>query len=79
MVKRRKVNKLETSKKLLLASYISAILLTIIVVIGTFMNFDVTNITTIASLAWAEVAATNVWYYKKAAKENVPKVIASLP
>lgn len=71
--------KIETSKKIILVSYIIAITLSIIVVIGTFMYFDVTNITTIASLAWAEVATSNIWYYKKAAKENVPKVIASMP
>ena len=71
--------RIETSKKILLASYTLAIILTVIVVIGTFTNYDVTNITTITSLAWAEIAATNIWYYKKAAKENVPKIIASLP
>lgn len=71
--------KMETSKKIILASYILAIILSAIVVIGTFMNYEVTNITTIASLAWAEVAASNIWYFKKAAKENVPKVIANMP
>lgn len=71
--------KMETSKKIILASYILAIILSAIVVIGTFMNYEVTNITTIASLAWAEVAASNIWYFKKSAKENVPKVIASMP
>lgn len=71
--------KMETSKKIILASYIIAITLSVIVVVGTFMNYEVSNITTITSLAWAEVAASNIWYFKKAAKENVPKVLASLP
>lgn len=71
--------KMETSKKIILASYVMAIILSLIVVIGTFIGYEVSNITTIASLAWAEVAASNVWYFKKAAKENVPKVIASMP
>ena len=79
MKNNRRRNKMETSKKILLVSYISAIILTIIVIIGTFTRFDTSNITTIASLAWAEVGATNIWYYKKAAKENVPKIISSLP
>ena len=70
---------METSKKIILFSYITSITLSIIVVIGTFMGYDVTNITTVASLAWAEVAVSNAFYYKKAAKENVPKVIASMP
>ena len=74
-----KRKKIETSKKILLASYISAICLSLIVIIGTFLDFNVSDITTIASLAWAEVAASNIWYYKKAQKENVPKIIASMP
>lgn len=72
------MKKIETSKKILLISYIVAIVLTVIVVIGSFIDHDMTNITTIASLAWGEVAASNIFYFKKAAKENVPKVIASL-
>ena len=43
------------------------------------MNYDVSNITTIASLSYAELSFSNVWYFKKAAKENVPKIIGSLP
>lgn len=69
---------METSKKILLVSYGTAIILTVIVVIGSFIDHDMTNITTIASLAWSEVAASNIFYYKKAAKENVPKIIAGL-
>ena len=69
---------METSKIILLVSYLCAIILTFIVIIGSFMNFDMGNVTTIASLAWGEVAVSNAFYYKKAAKENVPKVIASL-
>ena len=72
------MKKIETSKKILLISYIVAIVLTVIVVIGSFIDHDMTNITTIASLAWGEIAASNIFYFKKAAKENVPKVIASL-
>lgn len=71
--------KMETSKKIILASYVIAIILSLIVVIGTFLGYEVSNITTIASLAWAEIAVSNAFYYKKAAKENVPKVIASMP
>ena len=71
--------KMETSKKIILVSYVLAITLSVIVVVGTFMGYDVTNIATITSLAFAEVGASNIYYYKKAAKENVPKVIAGLP
>lgn len=72
------MKRIETSKKILLASYSAAFLLTFLVVIGTFLGYEVSNITTITSLAWGEVAASNIFYYKKAAKENVPKVLASL-
>ena len=71
--------KIETSKMIMLVSYVIAIILSIIVVIGTFMGYEISGVTTIASLAWAEVATGNIWYFKKATKENVPKVIASMP
>lgn len=74
-----KKKKMETSKKIILASYIIAIILTILVVAGTFMGYDVSNITTLAALFVAEISVSNAFYYQKAAKENVPKVIASLP
>lgn len=73
------MKKIETSKKILLVSYIVSIVLTIVIIVGTFLNFDVSNITTIAALSWGEVATCNIWYLKKAAKENVPKVLGSLP
>lgn len=72
------MKRIETSKKILLASYSAAFILTALVIIGTFLGYEVSNITTITSLAWGEVAASNIFYYKKAAKENVPKVLASL-
>ena len=70
---------MECSKKIILASYIITIILTAIVIVGTFMNYEVSNITTLASLSYAELSFSNVWYYKKAAKENVPKILGSLP
>lgn len=71
--------KMETSKKIIWASYIITGILSAIVVVGAFLGYDMEYVTTIASLSWAELGACNIWYYKKAAKENVPKVIASLP
>lgn len=73
-----KKEKIETSKKILLVSYIIAILLTIIVVIGSFLLVEMSNVTTITTLVWGEVAVANAFYYKKAQKENVPKVLASI-
>ena len=77
--KRREKKKMETSKVIILASYIIAISLTILIIAGTFMSIDVSDLTTITALVWTEVSVSNAFYYKKAAKENVPKVIASLP
>lgn len=67
-----------TSKLLLLVSYTISISLTGVVIAGTFLGFDVSNITTLAATSWLEVSATNVFYYNKAAKENVPKIISSI-
>lgn len=71
--------KIETSKKIILVSYIIAIILSLIVVIGTFLGVDVSNITTITALVFGEISVSNAFYFRKASKENVPKVIASMP
>ena len=76
---REKKKKMETSKILLLVSYSITIILTILVVTGTFMGLDITDLTQITTLSYGETSCCTIWYYKKAAKENVPKVIASLP
>ena len=77
--KKKNKKKMETSKKIILASYIIAITFSVIVIVCTFMGLNVTDITTIAALVWGEVAVSNAHYYKKAAKENVPKILSSLP
>lgn len=66
------------SKKIILASYICAAVLTLTVIVGTFMNYEMSNISTIAALAWGEVAVSNAFYYKKAAKENAIKIALNL-
>ena len=68
-----------TSKKIILTSYISAVSLTLIVIFGTFLGYEMDNITTISALAWGEVAVSNAFYYKKAARENAIKIAGSLP
>ena len=66
------------SKRIILISYICAIILTVIVIMGSFLGFDMGNVTTIAALAWGEVAVSNAFYYKKAAQENVLKISKEL-
>ena len=65
--------KIETSKLILCVSYINAIGLTLVVVIGTFLSFDMSNVTQITLASWAEVAVCNMFYLKKATRENIFK------
>lgn len=70
--------KMETSKKLLLVNYIIAIVLIIIIVIGSFLNYNMDGLTTVTGLVFVEVGASNAFYFRKAAKENVPKILSGL-
>lgn len=71
--------KIETSKTILLVSYIIGIFLISLVVIGTFMQIDTSNLTTITVVSLGEISASNIWYYKKASRENVPKILKTFP
>lgn len=61
---------METSKKILAGSWTAAIILTVIVIIGTFKQVDVTNLTILASASWAELTAAHGFYYWKSKNEN---------
>lgn len=65
----------ETSKLILAVSYIISILLTLIVVIGAFIEKDMAYVVQIALASYVEVSASNIWYYKKATRENIFKNI----
>ena len=67
------LSKVETSKLILTVSYLISIVLTVIVVIGAFKGLDMSNVTQIALASYVEVSASNVWYYKKATRENIFK------
>ena len=67
------------SKKIIFASYIISTVLTVILIVGTFLGFDMSNLTQIALVSWGEVAVSNAFYFKKAEKENVIKIANSLP
>ena len=67
------LSKVETSKLILTVSYFISIVLTVIVVIGAFKGLDMSNVTQIALASYVEVSASNVWYYKKATRENIFK------
>lgn len=70
--------KCEMSKKILVASYILAIILTVIVVVCTFKNIECGYITTLAGAAWLELSASNVFYYTMCKRLNVPKVVMGI-
>lgn len=70
--------KMETSKKILLVSYIIAIILTLIVIVCTFSGIECGNITTLASATWVEISVANTFYYTMCKRINVPKVIMGI-
>ena len=65
---------MQTSKKILVISYIVGIVLTIITVIGVFMGFDVTVLGTITGLSYGEISVSNAFYFNKAKRENTIKI-----
>ena len=63
--------KLCCSKKIVLASYTTTVLLTILTALGAFFSQnDITPLSTVAGLSWAETAACNAFYFWKAKHEN---------
>ena len=67
------LSKIETSKLILVISYLISITLTVIVVIGAFTDKNMEYVVQIALASYVEVSASNVWYYKKATRENIFK------
>lgn len=70
--------KFEMSKKILVISYVLAIILTVIVVACTFIGIECGYITTLAGAAWLELSASNVFYYTMCKRLNVPKVVMGI-
>lgn len=66
-----------TSKKILIASYVIAGVLTALVVAGAIFGLDVSTLSIITSAAYAEVGVSNGFYYNKAKKENAMKIAIS--
>lgn len=67
--------KIETSKLILLISYLISISLTVIVIIGTFTGNDMEWVTQITLASYAEISASNIFYFKKSVRENIFKNI----
>ena len=62
------------SKKILLASYICGITLTLITIIGCFSGYDMTALGMITGIAYGEISVSNAFYYNKAKHENAIKI-----
>lgn len=65
---------MQTSKKILVISYIIGIVLTALTVIGVFTGFDVMVLGTITGLSYGEISVSNAFYFNKAKKENALKI-----
>lgn len=66
--------KMTTSKKIILASWVTAVSLTAVAVAGSFKGCDMSAVSIITTSAWVEVSAANAFYFWKAKKENVMKI-----
>lgn len=67
------LSNIETSKLILVISYLVSIILTVIVIIGAFTDKDMAYVVQIALASYAEVSASNIFYFKKATRENIFK------
>ena len=69
---------MKTSKIILLADFIIAILLAIVVIIGTYLNKDMSQVAAIA-VGWdGQLAVATGFYYWKAKNENRSKYAMKL-
>ena len=65
---------METSKKIIAASYVIGIILTLLTVCGVIFGYDVTPLSIVTGAAFAEISVSNAFYYSKAKKENLLKI-----
>lgn len=71
---KKTAEKLTSSKKIIIASYIIGAVLTGVTIVGAFLGFDVSTIGMVTTVAYAEIAASNAFYFSKAKKENALKI-----
>lgn len=67
------MKKIECSKKILIVSYATAIVATVIVVMMALFHVDAAYFSSVALAIWGEVAAANSFYLLKARRENKAK------
>lgn len=74
---KKTTEKLTASKKIIIASYAIGAVLTGVTIVGAFLGFDVSTVGMVTTVAYAEIAASNAFYYNKAKKENALKIALS--
>lgn len=62
------------SKRILVVNYICGIILTIITILGVFLGYDMSAVSTITVIAYGEISVSNAFYYNKAKHENAIKI-----
>lgn len=72
------VRRIQTSKLILFLSYFCAIAVTAAVIYGSYHELDVSSLTIIAPVIWAEVAVHTAVYSHKAKAENRLKILLSM-
>lgn len=70
--------RVQTSKLILFFSYFCAAILSLAVIIISFMGLDSSSITILASAAWGEVAVHTAVYSLKAKAENRLKILLAM-
>ena len=74
---KRAKEKITASKKIIIASYAIGAILTTVTIIGVFRGADMSTIGMVTTAAYAEIAASNAFYYNKAKKEDALKIAMS--
>ena len=74
----KKIAKIETSKKLLVASFVMAIVLMTVAIMHAWRTFDSTVYIYLIPAVFAELATATGFYYSKAKAENKIKLAALL-
>lgn len=69
---------MEFSKKILLFSYIMAVTLTLLLIVGSLLGMYVDALANIVLASYAELSVANAFYYNKAKAENQIKIAKAL-
>lgn len=72
------MNRIESSKMILIVSYILMIAITSFAAITFFLGYDIEDLNILLGLTWGEVSLANSFYYWKARAENKIKLAVGI-